>query len=125
MTYQVTEMGRREAYIRPFPASADKYQIHTGGADVHPLWSRDGKELLFSTGPTTFAAVSVTTQPSFTFGRPESIPRGGLMGTNTGPRTYDVLPDGRFLGVVAAGLAPQIHVVLNWFDDLKQRVPVR
>jgi serine/threonine-protein kinase len=132
LTYQVTEMGRREAYIRPFPASADKYQVHRGGTDgdIHPLWSRDGKELLFSTGPTTFAAVSVTTQPSFAFGRVAPIPRGGLIGTNTGPRTYDVLPDGRFLGLVAAGqaqfgFAAQIHVVLNWFEDLKQRVPAR
>jgi serine/threonine-protein kinase len=131
LTYQVNEMGRSEAYVRPFPASAAKYQIHTRGwsGDFHPLWSRDGKELLLSTGPTTFAAVSVTTQPSFTFGSPVPIPRGGLMGTNTGPRTYDVLPDGRFLGVVAGGqaqfgLGPQIQVVLNWFEDLKQRVPV-
>jgi serine/threonine-protein kinase len=126
LTYQGKGMGVPEAYVRPFPPSAAVYQIHSGGpnGDVHPLWSRDGKELLFSTGPTTFAAVSVTTQPSFTFGSPAPIPRGGLMGTNTGPRTYDVLPDGRFIGVVAAGLAPQIHVVLNWFEDLKQRVPV-
>jgi hypothetical protein len=48
------------------------------------------------------------------------------------PRQYDVLPDGRLLGRItgnqsAAGapIAEQIHVVLNWFEELKQRVPVK
>jgi hypothetical protein len=30
----------------------------------------------------------------------------------------DVGPDGR-------AIAPQIQVVLNWFEELKQRVPIR
>ena len=41
-----------------------------------------------------------------------------------------MMPDGRILGVVAAGqtqsaesTTPQIQVVLNWFEELKQRVP--
>jgi hypothetical protein len=48
-------------------------------------------------------------------------------------RQYDITPDGkRFIGVVAAGESPgvtagasQIQVVLNWLEELKQRVPVR
>ena len=39
------------------------------------------------------------------------------------------MPDGRMLGVIYAGSAqsgnlgtPQIAVVLNWFDELRQRV---
>jgi hypothetical protein len=46
-------------------------------------------------------------------------------------RTYDILPDGKhFIGVVPAGQAqtgaasaPQIQVVLNWFEDVTQRAP--
>ena len=44
-------------------------------------------------------------------------------------RTYDVMPDGRILGVVAAGETQsagptwQIQVVLDWFEELKARVP--
>jgi hypothetical protein len=47
-------------------------------------------------------------------------------------RAFDVLPDGRFVGLVSSGdadpssvLAPQIRVVLNWFEELKARVPSR
>ncbi len=40
---------------------------------------------------------------------------------------YDVTPDGqRFVMVQARGQqeeATQINVVLNWFEELKQRVP--
>ena len=44
------------------------------------------------------------------------------------PRTFDFLPDGRLIGV---GPAPQatggaeLRVVLNWFEELKARVPVK
>jgi len=48
-------------------------------------------------------------------------------------RNNDITHDGkRFLGVVAAGqiasgtpAAPQIQVVLNWFEELKARVPTK
>jgi hypothetical protein len=42
---------------------------------------------------------------------------------------FDVSPDGKRLLVVEAAeeeSAPRpIHVVLNWFDDLRRRVPTR
>jgi hypothetical protein len=48
-------------------------------------------------------------------------------------RNNDITLDGkRFLGVVIAGqtasgasAAPQIQVVLNWFEELKARVPTK
>jgi hypothetical protein len=49
------------------------------------------------------------------------------------PRGYDITPDGKtFVGVVPitasqnGAPAPfQINVVLNWFTELRQRVPVK
>ena len=52
--------------------------------------------------------------------------------TAISPRNYDVSPDGReFVWTQAADAAstspatpgPFLHVVLNWFDELKARVP--
>ena len=37
--------------------------------------------------------------------------------------SYDVHPDGRFLMIEREVVAAQIAVVLNWFEELKQRVP--
>ena len=80
-------------------------------------------------------AVSVTTRPTFTFGNPVPVPRPFVERGPGFERNHDITLDGkRFLGVVAAGLntasgalgaAPQIDVVLNWFEELKQRVPTR
>ena len=45
----------------------------------------------------------------------------------TGRANYDVAADGRFLAVVAAQPprpANEITMVLNWFEELKGRVPV-
>ena len=46
-------------------------------------------------------------------------------------RDYDVTPNGEFLmvfpadeGEVGDSARPQINIVLNWFEELKQRVSV-
>ena len=84
-------------------------------------------------GAAQFVAVSVTTRPTFTFGNPVPVPRPFAAGRPGFERNYDITLDGkRFLGVVAAGqtasgapAAPQIQVVLNWFEELKARVPTK
>jgi hypothetical protein len=45
---------------------------------------------------------------------------------------YDITPDGKFVGRITAGQmeyirssADRIQVVLNWFEELKARVPPR
>jgi hypothetical protein len=55
----------------------------------------------------------------------------GFVGA-AGHRAYDVLPDGRFVGLVVpgdvlstAGAANQILVVVNWFEELKRLVPTK
>ena len=46
------------------------------------------------------------------------------------PRPYDILPDGRFVAIDAAvqsgdqQIAP-IQVVVNWFEEVKRKVPGR
>jgi hypothetical protein len=68
----------------------------------------------------------VTTQPTFSPGSPkvlfegEYVPPGSLA-------NYDISPDGQhFLMIQDATPAQaltQINVVLNWFEELKRRVP--
>jgi hypothetical protein len=79
-------------------------------------------------------AVSVTTRPTFTFGNPVSMPRLFVERGSRFERNNDITLDGKqFLGVVPAGqntasgslAAPPIQVVLNWFEELKARVPTK
>jgi len=114
-----------ELRVEPFPATGAKYIISKGV--LHPLWSPDGNAL-FYTAPAQLFMVSITTRPSFKFGPPVRLPRSFQAFGPTTPRSHDIMSDGRFVGVVplgeSVGAPAQIHVVLNWLEELKQRVPV-
>jgi hypothetical protein len=79
-----------------------------------------------------FLSVPITTKPTFSFGDAKLIPRLFMNAPPTAQRTYDVARDGtRFLalrtdvGPDGLPMSPQIQVVLNWFEELNARVPVR
>jgi len=127
VAYQAGDAGTGEAttYVQPYPPTGAKYQIARGG---RPMWSRDGKELFFVPAPSQFMVVSVQTGPVFGFTRPVPVPRRFGLAPPASPRPYDILPDGRIVGVDAVNLAvdqrsPQIQVVLNWFEELKTKLP--
>src|SRR5262249_23635431 len=110
-----------------------KYLVSRGS---HPFWSPDGKELFYNPGPArSVDVVRLTTQPSFTFGKPEAVP--GIVGFRLRPPNSEteisMTRDGaQFVGIVAAGSTrsgalafPPIEVVINWGEELKQRVPTK
>jgi Tol biopolymer transport system component len=131
LAYSLRGPAGANVYVQPFPATGAQYQV-SRDAGHHPLWSPDGKELFYFPGANRLVAVNVTTHPSFTFGDPAPVP-GGLPANATPvtPRNYDIAPDGqRFISVMESGqtqsgaaAAQQIQVVLNWFEELKARVP--
>ena len=118
----------------PVPRPGGRYRSPEA-LGFHPTWSPDGKELFYLTGGGAgqLVVVSVTTRPTFTFGNPVSMPRPFVDRSPAFERNNDITLDGkRFVGVVAAGqtasgapAAPQIQVVLNWFEELKARVPTK
>ena len=120
-------------YVEPYPPTGARYQISVPGEDGHhAVWSRDGKELFYTPGPgNRFHVKSITTSPAFSFGEAELIPRPFVNAPPTSERTYDVMPDGRILSVRTdvgpdgRPMSPQVRVVLNWFEELRQRVPQR
>ncbi len=143
VAYASNESGRTTIYVQPFPATGATYQLVAKGADDphQPVWSSDGKELFYVPRPGNFESVGIATRP-FAFGNPQAVPspdeqrktdRGlFLLGPPSARRAFDVMRDGRFLGLMlgaggqtGAGAAPHIQVILNWTEELKQRVPVR
>jgi len=120
-------------FVQTFPASGGIYPAPRMGRDFQPLWSRDGKELYYVplAANGRIAAVRVMAQSGLTFGNPETFPATIIAGRTSGlRRAFDVLPDGRFVGPVPAdqttgeaGSDSEIRIVLNWFDELKARVP--
>ena len=133
MAYMSDESGRFEIYIRPFPdVNNGKWQVSRGGG-TEPIWSRDGSELFYRSGD-AIMVVSVKTEPSISLETPKMLFRGERVYISNAFFTYwDIHPDGnRFLmikdpisGVPREGRSGRtINIVLNWFEELKQRVPV-
>ncbi len=127
IAYASDESGRFEVSVQPFPGPGAKTQISTEGG-VEPVWARNGRELFYRNGD-KMMAVDITTQPSITTGSPRLLFEGRYEFSGNGDSGYDVAPDGqRFLmiqPVEPEQPATQINVVLNWFEELKRRVPVR
>jgi len=128
VAYTDLDGGSTSINVQPFPPTGAKYQIVTTA--IHPVWAPSGKELIFQR-PGQTGAVAVSTDSGFTFGAPFDVPRAGRIEIGPGgARNHDILPDGRFIGVHDATTArsgtpnlPRIQVVLNWFEELKQRAP--
>jgi hypothetical protein len=129
VAYNVTEGAITSIFVQPFPATGAKYQV-SKTTTAHPVWSRDGREIVSQPPGGRWEVQAITTGPRFAFGAPVSIPRAGAIGPGpSGQRNHDVLPDGRMLAVVPAqtqsseSWTRQIQVVLNWFEELRARVP--
>ena len=115
-------------YVQPFPGPGAKHQISTDGGHV-PAWSPDGRELFYRNGD-KLMAVEIETQPMFRAGIPRLLFERRWNRGQFSRGEYDISPDGkRFLMIkpVDPEESPptQINVVLNWFEELKAKVPVR
>jgi hypothetical protein len=64
--------------------------------------------------------VSIQTSPAFRASRPRQLFEGPYA------RTYDVAPDGQHFLMIESGEEEggnQLHLVLNWFEELKRLAP--
>ena len=121
-------------FVQPVPATGARYQISsTSEIGHHPFWSPDGKELFYLGAERGGLLVGVTlvVANGVTAGKSTVFPRALAANTNaTGPSNYDITRDGRsFVGIRGASEAlnspaTEIHVVLNWLDELRRLVPV-
>jgi serine/threonine protein kinase/Tol biopolymer transport system component len=138
VAYQSNETGPLAVYVQPFPATGSRFQASLDApqdAPHHPLWSRDGTELFYVAGPNRLVVTRVSERSGLSFSNPVVIQTGTWKNTFGGPttiRNYDVSTDGkRFIGVIASGTTDsdtprtlqQLQVVLNWFEEVKQRMP--
>ena len=93
---------------------------------MRPLWSRDGRELFFSTNNGQMLVVPVQLGTTLVFGRPQVLFEFSMFMTG-GSQPYDIAPDGRFL-VIQRGQADteqNLILVQNWTEELKRLVPTK
>ncbi len=111
--------GRREVYVRSFPALGGVFQISAGGGD-EPLWSHDGSRVYYRSGREFIAAtVSLGAENVHVTNR-QKLFEGDYV-TGDVHASWDVAPDGRFL-VVNPLRNTQTIVVHDWRGELEARL---
>ena len=139
LAYHSNISGEFQVYVRPFPNVQDgRSQVSTDGG-TRAAWSRNGRELFYldREGLLTSVAVPAALGATFAPGPPVKIltrkyyAGASILGLDL--RGYDVASDGqRFLMIkepesAGATLPPVVNmvVVVNWMEELKERLPAR
>ena len=127
LAYVSDKSGQDEVYVRPYPGPGQERTISTNGGQA-PVWSPDGRELFFR-HENEVLVVAVDTLDLFS--PPERLFAGDydIDPSGSGRPNFDVAPDGQGFVMVkkhgsAEEAAAEITVVLNWIEELKERVPV-
>ncbi len=115
IAFTSNQTGRTEVYVIAFPQLTGKRQVSIEGGG-NPRWARDGSTLFYRQGR-RLMAVPVSLRPSLNLGTARMLFEGDFL-------SFEVAPDGqRFLLLTPNPEANrgEIHVVLNWFKELKER----
>ena len=126
ITYVSDESGEPEVYVRPFPGPGVSLRISEGGG-VMPMWSDDGRELLFVTRDRMLMSVEMRLGPQAEIGLPRPLFATGIKGAADQPHQYDVSSDGqRFLINTMVDLddTHSITLVTNWLEKLRVSTPI-
>jgi Tol biopolymer transport system component/DNA-binding winged helix-turn-helix (wHTH) protein len=127
LAYRSNETGRYEIHVRPFPdVEGGRWPISTSGG-VAPVWSPDSPELFFWNDQ-SMMVVNVQTSHGFVAGTPRVLFSGNYEPGLEGTRNFDIDHDGkRFIMIktvdtLHAAAKGELTVVVNWLDELRQRV---
>jgi Tol biopolymer transport system component len=129
--------GMPDIYVRNLAHNIKRRLTFGQSNTTRPIWSPDGRELFYR--PTTYSGqkialkvVDIITDPEFSFRNERTLPIEDFSSVSY-YRGYDIIPpDGaEFVMTFPAdpaksskGVNRRINVVLNWFEELKERVPV-
>jgi len=127
VAFHTYEHGRAVPYIQSLSTPSARFRVSDAGGHA-PLWSPDGGKLFYVSGETnSLIAIDVQTKPTVAFGKTVVLVPEILHGLALAERRYDITPDGRHLFVQLPDRpdprSREVHVVLNWFEELKRRVP--
>ncbi|MEO8096430.1 MAG: protein kinase [Acidobacteriota bacterium] len=130
LAYASNESGTEEVFVRPFPGPGGKWKVSTKGGKF-PTWSAATHELLFIASDDRIMAAAYSTQgDSFTATPARQWSPTAILRTNV-QQNFDVFPDGKrivmFPKPAAETTGGNLHAtfLLNFFDEVRRRVPVK
>ncbi len=123
LAYTSNETGRREVYVRPFPATDEARFLISPSGGMTPVWARNGRELFYLDASGNMVAVPVEGGDSFRSGSPEVLFPATQYFTMPYHPQYDVTPDGqRFVMLSARSENLGLVLVTGFLADLERRM---
>ncbi len=130
LAYSSDETGRREVFLRPLPdVNSARVRISRDGG-LGPLWAHSGRELFFVDEDRGLVAAQFDAGSGQVLAQETLFTVPAEYYVNRGDNFYDITSDDqRFLMVrpyegEGEAAATEVIVVENFFEELKERVPV-
>jgi len=139
LAYRSSEPGTKAGiYVEPYPQTGSRYQLGVNETIAWaPAWSPDSRTVYFHRqGGGQLHAFALQVQPFQLLNTTDLAVTPFQYSQNY--RMYDVHPDGKHFVIIrnaqqgatttggaaaAAAPAPEVRVVLNWFEELKKLAP--
>jgi serine/threonine protein kinase/Tol biopolymer transport system component len=116
MAFTSFEAGHPQVYVVAFPKPAGKFLV---GEGQEPVWSRNGKEILYLDDHSRIASVEVTAHgDSVDLGKPQILFSAQAGGFNQ----FEASADGKRLLMMQPPVqdSPSLTLVVNWLQELKK-----
>jgi eukaryotic-like serine/threonine-protein kinase len=115
------EAGATESFIYSYPVPTARVQISAGGGG-EPIWSRDGHSVFYRKGSGMLEA-KLTQAPNMrVISRDTAVTQMGSIIESGIIASYDIAPDGRFIGRSSNKDDYQLVIVPNWRIELEQKL---
>ncbi len=132
VAYVSDKSGQNDVYARPYPGPGVEITISVQGGQ-EPVWAPSGSALYYRHGDELGVVSVEEMEQSLSVGTPRHVFDDRFMrdtgGAEGGVANYDIAPNGEAFVMVedastagAAVLSPQLYVVTNWFEELRQRL---
>jgi serine/threonine-protein kinase len=120
LAYVSDESGQDEVYVRPLPGPGARVPVSVAGG-TEPVWRPNGRELFYR-APGLLMSALIAPRLEFTIERRDTVFKDGFQ-RNRFHANYDVFADGqRFVVIQHAENKVQMFAILNWREELRQRL---
>jgi serine/threonine-protein kinase len=126
LVYASDQNGPSDVWVRPFPGPGAPVRVSSEGGGK-PMWSRDGKEIIFPNGPKLMSARVLSVSPEFRVEAPRMLFEGSFLREDADPNlTYlDLASDGRILAAeqASSGGTASMVVMKHWEQEIERLLP--
>ena len=98
LAYQANDSGTFEVYLESYPRAGTRTRVTSAGGQC-PVWSPDGREIIYDRDRALFS-VSIQTTPKIEVGKEIALPIKGFLQQLGRRRQWDMTPDGKQFLVV-------------------------